>query len=74
MTLKIYLEPILNDEGNLSKRQFVFENKGKYLSIEDFENFIYIVFNEVTGYDPVLDMTKQENINRVNDLIKEVLK
>ena len=74
MTLKIYLEPLLDDEGNVTGRQFTFENKGKYLSIEDIGDNKYIVFDEVTDTDPILDMTKLENINRVNDLIEKVLK
>lgn len=73
MSLKIYLEPIMNDEGNVDGRQIVFENKGKYLSIEDIGDDKYIVFDESTGYLPVLDMTQEENIKKINHLIEKVM-
>jgi len=73
MTLKIYFDPLMDDEGNIIGRQLVFENKGKYLSIEDIGDGMCVVFDEVSDIDPILDMRKQENINKVNDLIEKVM-
>ena len=74
MSLKIFYDPLINyDDGSIMGIQLVIEHKGKYLSIEDIQDNKFIFFDEVTGEEAVLDMTKQESLNKINDLIKKVL-
>lgn len=74
MNVKIFYESLVNDEdGSIMGIQLVLEHKGKYLSIEDIQDNKFIFFDEVTGEEAILDMTKQESVNKINDLIKKVL-
>ena len=63
----------MDDEGVIIGTQLVLEHKGKYLSIEDIGDNKFIFYDEETGEQAVVDMTKEENLNKVNDLIKKVL-
>ncbi len=73
MSLKIFYDPVMDDEGVIIGTQLVLEHKGKYLSIEDIGDNKFIFYDEETGEQAVVDMTKQENLNKINDLIKKVL-
>jgi hypothetical protein len=73
MSLKIFYDPVMDDEGVIIGTQLVLEHKGKYLSIEDIGDNKFIFYDEETGEQAVVDMTKEENLNKVNDLIKKVL-
>ena len=79
MSLKIFYESLVNDEdGSIMGIHLVIKNKGKYLSIEDIsiadiQDHKFIFCDEVKGEQALLDMTKQENVNKINDLIKKVL-
>jgi hypothetical protein len=73
MSLKIFYDPVMDDEGEIIGVQLVLEHKGKYLSIEDIGDNKFIFYDEETGEQAVVDMTKEENLNKVNDLIKKVL-
>lgn len=74
MSLKIFYDPLINyDDGSIMGIELVLEHKGKYLSIEDIQDNKFIFFDEVTGEQAILDMTKQESLNKINDLIKKVL-
>ena len=73
MSLKIFYDPLMDDEGNILGIQLVLKNKDKYLSVEDCEKNKFYFYDEETGEQAVVDMTKQENLNKVNDLIKKVL-
>jgi hypothetical protein len=72
MSLKILYDPVMDDEGIIIGIQLVLEHKGKYLSVEDIGNNKFIFFDDVAdvGEEAILDMTKQENLNKINDLIK----
>jgi hypothetical protein len=74
MNLKIFYDPAMDDEGEIIGVQLVLEHKGKYLSVEDIGNNKFYFYDEETGEQAVVDMTKQENLNKINDLIKKVLK
>ena len=73
MSLKIFYDPALDDEGTIIGIQLIIQNKDKYLSVEDFQDNKFYYYDEVTGEQAVLDMTKQESLNKINDLIKKVL-
>ena len=74
MSLKIFYDPLINyDDGSILGIQLVIKNKDKYLSVEDVENNKFYYYDEETGEQAVLDMTKQESLNKINDLIKKVL-
>jgi hypothetical protein len=73
MSLKIFYDPVVDDEGEVMGVQLVLENKDKYLSVEDIGNNKFYFYDEETGEQAVIDMTKQENLNKINDLIKKVL-
>lgn len=74
MNLKIFYESLVNDEdGSITGIHLVIKNKGKYLSIEDIEDHKFIFCDEVKGEQALLDMTKEESFNKINDLIKKVL-
>lgn len=73
MSLKIFYDPALDDEGTIIGIQLTIQNKDKYLSVEDVENNKFYYYDEETGEEAVLDMTKQESLNKINDLIKKVL-
>jgi hypothetical protein len=73
MNLKIFYDPVMDDEGEVMGAQLVLEHKGKYLSVEDIGNNKFYFYDEETGEQTVVDMTKQENLNKINDLIKKVL-
>ena len=73
MSLKIFYDPVVDNEGVIIGTQLVLEHKGKYLSIEDIGDNKFIFYDEETGEQAVVDMTKEENLNKVNDLIKKVL-
>ena len=70
---KIFYDPALDDEGTIIGIQLTIQNKDKYLSVEDVENNKFYYYDEETGEEAVLDMTKQESLNKINDLIKKVL-
>jgi hypothetical protein len=73
MSLKIFYDPVMDDEGEIMGVQLVLENKDKYLSVEDIGNNKFYFYDEETGEQAVVDMTKPENLNKINDLIKKVL-
>jgi len=73
MSLKIFYDPLMDDEGTIIGIQLVLEHKGKYLSVEDIGNDKFYFYDEETGEQAILDMTKQENRNKINNLIKKVL-
>ena len=74
MNVKIFYDPLISDDdGSIMGIQLVLEHKGKYLSIEDIQDNKFIFFDEVTGEEAILDMTKKESVNKINDLIKKVL-
>jgi hypothetical protein len=73
MSLKIFYDPVMDDEGIIIGIQLVLEHKDKYLSVEDCEKNKFYFYDEETGEQAVVDMTKQENLNKINDLIKKVL-
>lgn len=73
MSLKIFYDPVMDDQGNIIGIQLVLEHKGKYLSVEDIGNDKFYFYDEETGEQAVIDMTKPENLNKINDLIKKVL-
>lgn len=74
MSLKIFYDPLINDDdGSVTGIHLVIKNKDKYLSIEDIEDHKFIFCDEVRGEEALLDMTKQESFNKINDLIKKVL-
>ncbi len=73
MSLKIFYDPVMDDEGEIMGVQLVLENKDKYLSVEDIGNNKFYFYDEETGEQAVIDITKQENLNKINDLIKKVL-
>jgi sugar lactone lactonase YvrE len=74
MNLKIFYDPLINyDDGSIMGIQLVIEHKDKYLSIWDIQNNKFYYYDEETGEQAVLDMTKQESLNKINDLIKKVL-
>jgi hypothetical protein len=73
MSLKIFYDPVVDDEGNIIGVQLVLEHEGKYLSVEDIGNNKFYFYDEETGEQAVVDMTKQENLNKINNLIKKVL-
>jgi hypothetical protein len=73
MSLKIFYDPALDDEGTIIGIQLTIQNKDKYLSVEDLQDNKFYYYDEETGEQAVLDMTKQESLNKINDLIKKVL-
>ena len=73
MSLKIFYDALMDDEGIIIGIQLVLEHKGKYLSIEDWEKNKFYFYDEATEEEAVIDMTKQENVNKINDLIEKVL-
>jgi hypothetical protein len=73
MNLKIFYDPAMDDEGEIIGVQLVLEHKGKYLSVEDIGNNKFYFYDEETGEQAVVDMTKPENLNKINNLIKKVL-
>lgn len=75
MSLKIFYDPLMDDEGTIIGIQLVLEHKGKYLSIEDYQNEKWIFFDDTEAEmeEHTLNMTKQESFNKINDLIKKVL-
>ena len=73
MSLKIFYNPLMSDEGTILGIQLTIQNKDKYLSVEDVENNEFYYYDEITSEEATLDMTKQENVNKINDLIKKVL-
>ena len=73
MSLKIFYDALTDDEGIIIGIQLVLGHKGKYLSIEDGEKNKFYFYDEATEEEAVIDMTKQENLNKINDLIKKVL-
>jgi hypothetical protein len=73
MSLKIFYDPVVDDEGEIMGVQLVLEHKGKYLSVEDWGNNKFYFYDEATEEEAVIDITKQENLNKINDLIKKVL-
>jgi hypothetical protein len=73
MSLKIFYDPLVDDEGEIIGVQLVLEHKGKYLSVEDIGNNKFYFYDEETEEQAVVDMTKPENLNKINNLIKKVL-
>jgi hypothetical protein len=73
MNLKIFYDPLVGDEGEIMGVQLVLEHKGKYLSVEDIGNNKFYFYDEEAGEQAVVDMTKPENLNKINNLIKKVL-
>jgi hypothetical protein len=73
MSLKIFYDALTDDEGIIIGTQLVLEHEGKYLSVEDWGNNKFYFYDEATEEEAVIDMTKQENLNKINDLIKKVL-
>lgn len=73
MSLKIFYDPLINDEGAITGIQLTIQNKDKYLSVEDVENNKFYYYDEITGEQAVINMTEQKNVNKINDLIKKVL-
>ena len=74
MNVKIFYDPLISDDdGSIMGIQLVLEHKGKYLFIEDIENNKFYFYDEVTDEQAILDMTKQENLNKINNLIRKVL-
>jgi hypothetical protein len=73
MSLKIFYDPLMDDEGTIIGIQLTIQNKDKYLSVEDLQNNKFYYYDEITSEQAILDMTKQENVNKINDLIKKVL-
>jgi hypothetical protein len=73
MSLKIFYDALTDDEGTIIGIQLVLEHEGKYLSIEDWEKNKFYFYDEATEEEAVIDMTKQENVNKINDLIEKVL-
>ena len=73
MSLKIFYDPALDDEGTILGIQLTIQNKDKYLSVEDLQDNKFYYYDETTGKEAILDMTKQESLNKINDLIKKVL-
>jgi phosphatidylglycerophosphatase A len=73
MSLKIFYDPALDDEGTIIGIQLTIQNKDKYLSVEDLQDNKFYYYDETIGEEAILDMTKQENLNKINDLIKKVL-
>ena len=74
MNVKIFYDPLISDDdGSIMGIQLVLEHKGKYLFIEDIENNKFYFYDEETDEQAILDMTKQENLNKINNLIRKVL-
>ncbi|CAB4143895.1 hypothetical protein UFOVP457_11 [uncultured Caudovirales phage] len=73
MSLKIFYDPLMSDEGTILGIQLTIQNKDKYLSVEDLQDNKFYYYDEITSEEATLDMTKQENVNKINDLIKKVL-
>ena len=73
MSLKIFHDPALDDEGTIMGIQLTIQNKDKYLSVEDLQDNKFYYYDETTGKEAVIDMTEQKNVNKINDLIKKVL-
>ena len=74
MSLKIFYDPLINyDDGSIMGVHLVLKHKDKYLSVEDIQDNKFIFYDETTSEQAILDMTKQENVNKINDLIKKVL-
>jgi hypothetical protein len=48
MNLKIFYDPVMDDEGIIIGIQLVLEHKGKYLSIEDWEKNKFYFYDEAT--------------------------
>ena len=73
MSLKIFYDPALDDEGTIIGIQLTIQNKDKYLSVEDLQDNKFYYYDETTGEEAIIDMTEQKNVNKINDLIKKVL-
>lgn len=73
MSLKIFYDPVLDDEGRyLGEGTLIVENGKKYLSIT-VTNGVFEIYDESTNYEDILSLSKAESFNKVNDLIKKVL-
>ena len=74
MSLKIFFDPVLDDEGRyLGEGTLIVENGKKYLSIT-VTSGVFEVYHEPSEYEDILSMSNAESFNKVNDLIKKVLK
>lgn len=73
MSLKIFYDPLMSDEGAILGIQLTIQNKDKYLSVEDLQDNKFYYYDETTGEEAIIDMTEQKNVNKINDLIKKVL-
>ena len=73
MSLKIFYDPLMSDEGTILGIQLTIQNKDKYLSVEDLQDNKFYYYDETTGEEAIIDMTEQKNVNKINDLIKKIL-
>ena len=74
MSLEIYYDPLLDDEGRyLGEGTLIFQNADKYLSVT-VANRAFEVYHEPSGYEDTLSMLNAESFKKVNDLIAKVLR
>jgi hypothetical protein len=81
MSLKIFYDPVISDDGSIIGVELVIKNKDKHLSIQDIQDNELYFFERANlcsvprtfGDYGALDMTQQENLNKINNLIKKVL-
>jgi hypothetical protein len=48
MNLKIFYDPVMDDEGIIIGTQLALEHEGKYLSVEDWGNNKFYFYDEAT--------------------------
>ena len=73
MSLKIFYDPALDDEGRyLGEGTLIVENGEKYLSIT-VTCGVFEVYHEPSSYEDILSLSNAESFNKINDLIKKVL-
>jgi hypothetical protein len=73
MSLKIFYDPALDDEGRyLGDGTLIIENREKYLSVT-VTCGVFEVYHEPSNYEDILSLSDAESFNKINDLIKKVL-
>jgi hypothetical protein len=73
MSLKIFYDPALDDEGRyLGEGTLIIENREKYLSVT-VTCGVFEVYHEPSNYEDILSLSNAESFNKINDLIKKVL-
>ena len=74
MSLKIYYDPLRADDGHITGIQLTIQNGTDYLSVEDLGDNKFYYYDELTGKELIVDMSKQEEVDKLNAIISRVVK